>query len=327
MFGFIEITPIHWIIFIILILIAVILDLGVFHREAHTVNFKEALFWTAFWFCISMIFAFFFVKPFRGSVAFHEFVAGYITELSLSLDNVFVIAVIFTYFKVPEQFQHRVLFWGILGALIMRGVMIVLGIALIAKFHWILYLLGVFLIFSGIQLLFKGEKVPEPERNIAIKFARKIFPITPNYVGQKFFIKEEGKLLITPMFLVLLMVETTDLIFALDSIPAIFGITTDPFTVFTSNVFAILGLRSLYFVLAGAIRYFKYLQYGLSVILVFIGCKMLLPFIQTNLNILNGIKIEAHDALLFIAGVIVISIAISIISNFMNKKNNSNSVQ
>lgn len=323
MFAFIEITPLHWVIFIILILAAVFLDLGVFHRKAHTVNIKEAFFWTVFWFCISMSFAFFFVKPFRGNVAFHEFVAGYITELSLSLDNVFVIAIIFSYFKVPERFQHRVLFWGILGALIMRGVVIVLGIALIAKFHWVLYILGIFLIFSGVQLLFKGEQAPEPEKNIAIRLARKFFPITLSYVGQKLIVKQDGKFFITPMLLVLLMVETTDMMFAADSIPAIFGITTDPFTVFTSNVFAILGLRSLYFVLAGAIRYFKYLQYGLSVILVFIGCKLLLPFVQKELNILNGIKIEAHDALLFIASVIVISITTSIISNFLEKRNNN----
>lgn len=324
MIGFIEIGPLHWIIFIILILAAVFLDLGVFHRKAHIVKFKEALIWTAIWFSTSMLFAFLFVKPYRGDVAFHEFVAGYITELSLSLDNVFVIAVIFAYFRVPDNFQHRVLFWGIMGALIMRGIMIVVGISLIVKFHWILYILGLFLIFSGVQLLFKGEKTPEPEKNIAIRLAKKFFPLAPEYEGDKFIVKREGRLLITPMMLVLIMVETTDIIFALDSIPAIFGITTDPFTVFTSNVFAILGLRSLYFVLAGAIRYFKYLQYGLSVILVFIGVKMVLPFIQSQFNILKEIKIEAKDALLVITGIIVVSILLSVISGFIGKKENNN---
>lgn len=321
-FGFIQIGLQHWFVFIVIILIAVFLDLGVFHRRTHIVKFKEAFFWTAFWFCLSMGFAFLFVKPYRGDSAFHEFVAGYITELSLSLDNVFVIALIFSYFRVQEQFQHRVLFWGILGALIMRGIMIVLGIALINKFHWILYVLGAFLVYSGIHLAFSEEKAPEPEKNLAIRIARKIFPLTPTFEGQKFFIKNEGKLMMTPMMVVLIMVETTDLIFALDSLPAIFGITTDSFTVFTSNVFAILGLRSLYFVLAGALRYFKYLQYGLMVILVFIGCKMLLPFIQDEFGVLNWLKIEAKDALLVITSIIGVSIIISFISGFLSKKHN-----
>ncbi len=321
-FGVIQIGLQHWSVFIVIILIAVFVDLGVFHRKSHIVKFKEAFFWTAFWFCISMGFAFLFVKPYRGDSAFHEFVAGYITELSLSLDNVFVIALIFSYFRVQEQFQHRVLFWGILGALIMRGVMILLGIALINRFHWILYVLGFFLIYSGIHLAFSEEKQPEPEKNLAIRIARRIFPLTPTFEGQKFFIKNEGKLMMTPMMVVLIMVETTDLIFALDSLPAIFGITTDSFTVFTSNVFAILGLRSLYFVLAGALRYFKYLQYGLMIILVFIGFKMVLPLIQDKFGVLNWLTIEAKDALLVITGIISISVIISIVSGFLNKKKN-----
>lgn len=323
MFGFIEITPIHWAVFIIFIIIAVLLDLGVFHRKAHVVKVKEAIAWTSFWFILSMSFAFFFIKPYRGDVSFHEYIAGYITELSLSLDNVFVIAVIFSYFRVPHEFQHRVLFWGILGALIMRALMIILGIALISKFHWVLYILGLFLIFSGIKLLFSGGEAPEPEKNIAIRLARKFFPVTPGYEGQKFVVKKDGRRMITPMMLVLLMVETTDVIFALDSIPAIFGITTDPFIVFTSNVFAILGLRSLYFVLAGAIRYFKYLQYGLSVVLVFIGFKMIVPWAQNHIAALKGFKIEAKDALLVIAGIIFVSILLSVISALITKNNNN----
>lgn len=323
MFGFIQITPIHWAIFIIFVLVAVLLDLGVFHRKAHVVKIKEALIWTSFWFTLSMLFAFLFIKPYRGDVSFHEYIAGYITELSLSLDNVFVIAVVFSYFRVPHEFQHRVLFWGILGALVMRAIMIILGIALISKFHWILYILGLFLIFSGIKLVFSGGEAPEPEKNIAIRIARKFFPVTSDYEGQKFIVKRDGRTMITPMMLVLLMVETSDIIFALDSIPAIFGITTDSFIVFTSNVFAILGLRSLYFVLAGAIRYFKYLQYGLSVVLVFIGIKMVLPWAADHITALQGFKIEAKDALLVIAGIIFISILISVISALITKNNDN----
>ncbi|MCX7871861.1 MAG: TerC family protein [Verrucomicrobiae bacterium] len=322
MLCIIQITPLHWAVFIILVLGAVLLDLGVFHRKAHVVKVKEAFFWTLFWFTLSMLFAFLFIKPYRGNESFHEFIAGYITELSLSLDNVFVIAVIFSYFRVPHEFQHRVLFWGIMGALVMRAVMIVLGIALISKFHWILYILGLFLIFSGIKLVFSGGEAPEPEKNIAIRIARKLFPVTSDYEGQKFSVRKDGRLMITPMMLVLLMVETTDVIFALDSIPAIFGITTDSFIVFTSNVFAILGLRSLYFVLAGAIRYFKYLQYGLSVVLVFIGLKMLLPWLKNHVDALRDFKIEAKDALLVIAGIIFVSIILSVISAMFAKGNN-----
>ena len=325
MLGFIQITPLHWAVFIVFVLFAVLLDLGVFHRKAHIVKIKEAIAWTVFWFALSMLFAFFFIKPYRGDTPFHEYIAGYITELSLSLDNVFVIAVVFSYFRVPVEYQHRVLFFGILGALVMRMVMIVLGIALISKFHWILYLLGLFLIFSGIKLVFSGGEAPEPEKNLAIRIARKFFPVTPNYEGQKFVVKRDGKTMITPMMLVLLMVETSDIIFALDSIPAIFGITTDSFIVFTSNVFAILGLRSLYFVLAGAIRYFKYLQYGLSVILVFIGFKMVLPWAAEHINALHGFKIEAKEALLVIAGIIFVSILISVVSALITKNSNNKS--
>lgn len=327
MIGFIEITTLHWVIFILGVLIAVSLDLGVFHRRAHIVSFKEALAWTMVWFSTAMAFAFFFVKPYRGTIFFHEFIAGYITELSLSLDNVFVIAIIFAYFKVPHKFQHRVLFWGILGALIMRAIMITVGIGLIRQFHAVLYLLGAFLIFSGIKLIFSGGEAPEPEKNIAIRIARKFFPVTTYYEGQKFIIKKDGKWLLTPMMLVLLMVETTDVVFALDSIPAIFGITTDPFTVFTSNVFAILGLRSLYFVLAGAIRYFRYLQHGISAILVFIGFKLLLPWAQEQFGILPGFKLDAKDALAVIGTIIFISIATSVAASFLEKRTETDEPQ
>jgi tellurite resistance protein TerC len=204
------------------------------------------------------------------------FITGYVVELSLSMDNVFVIALIFAYFRVPLEYQHRVLFWGILGALVMRGAMILGGAGLIHQFDWILYVFGAFLLFSGIKMLFVGDEEVEPEKNVVIRLARRIYPVTTQFVGQRFFTQLDGRRALTPLALCLIMVETTDLIFAVDSIPAIFGITTEPFIVFTSNVFAILGLRSLYFLLVGLLRHFCYLKYGLALVLVFIGFKMLI---------------------------------------------------
>jgi tellurite resistance protein TerC len=275
MVGVIEITPWHWAGFILCVVFFLALDLGVFHRRAHVVRFKEALTWTAIWVTLSMLFAAALV-PLREHQEAVEFVTGYIIELSLSMDNVFVIALIFTYFRVPSQYQHRVLFWGILGALVMRGVMIAAGAALIERFMWTLYLFGAFLIFTGFKMMFVGDVEVHPERRLVIRLARKLFPVSAEINSQKFTTRLNGRLALTPLAIVLLMVETTDLIFALDSIPAIFGVTTKRFIVFTSNVFAILGLRSLYFVLAGMIDYFRYLKIGLSLVLVFIGVKMLL---------------------------------------------------
>ncbi|MCX8090404.1 MAG: TerC family protein [Verrucomicrobiae bacterium] len=275
MIAVIEITPWHYAGFILCILFFLALDLGVFHRKAHVVRFKEALAWTTLWVSTSLLFAGLLV-PLRGREEALEFLTGYIIELSLSMDNVFVIAVIFTYFRVPPQFQHRVLFWGILGALIMRGVMIALGVALIRQFGWILYVFGIFLVVTGIKMLFMDEQGVHPEKNPLLRLARRFFPVTPDFEGQKFVTRWQGRRALTPLALVLLVVETTDLMFAVDSIPAIFAVTQKPFIVFTSNVFAILGLRSLYFVLAGAIEYFRYLKVGLSVVLVFVGVKMLL---------------------------------------------------
>jgi tellurite resistance protein TerC len=240
-------------------------------------------------------------------------VTGYITELSLSMDNVFVIALIFGYFRVPSEFQHRVLFWGIVGALIMRGIMIAAGAALIQRFEWLLYVFGAFLLFTGIKMLFAEDEGPEPERNPLIRLTRRIFPVTNSFEGQRFTTRVGGRLALTPLALVLVMVETTDLIFAVDSIPAIFGFTTDPFIVFTSNIFAILGLRSLYFVLAGAIRYFRYLKVGLSLVLAFIGIKMLIdphhaPPKWFQLDIPTGMS------LLIVATIILTSILGSVIA-------------
>jgi tellurite resistance protein TerC len=275
MLALVEIQWWHWVSFILVIIVFLALDLGVFHREAHVVEFKEALCWTTIWFTMAMVFAWTLV-PVRGRSEAVDFLQGYLIELSLSMDNVFVIALIFQYFKVPPQFQHRVLFWGILGALLMRGLMIWLGTELIHAWHWTLYLFGAFLVITAVKMLAAGdESEVDPEHNPVLKLTRRFFPITPYFDGQKFITRWHGRRALTPLALVLLMVETTDLIFALDSIPAIFGVTTVPFIVFTSNVFAILGLRSLYFVLAGAIRYFRYLKIGLALVLAFVGIKML----------------------------------------------------
>lgn len=304
MLGVIEIQWWHWVGFILAILFFLALDLGVFHRKAHVVSFREALGWTAIWFAIAMLFALG-LRSMRGGEEALEFVTGYLIELSLSMDNVFVIAVIFGFFKVPAQYQHRVLFWGILGALVMRGLMIWLGAEMIQAYHWTLYVFGVFLIITGIKMMVAEDDDVNPENNPVLKLARRYFPVVSNYEGQHFVVIENGRRMLTPMALVLLMVETTDLVFALDSIPAIFAVTTDTFIVFTSNVFAILGLRSLYFVLAGAIGYFRYLKYGLALVLAFIGFKML---------IVEYWKIPIGISLGIVAGIILGAIALSVVA-------------
>jgi tellurite resistance protein TerC len=304
-----DISATHWIVFVVVVLVFLALDLGVFHRKAHVVRFREAFFWTAVWFLTAMAFGMLVaptVLPDWQRQQSFEFITGYIIELSLSMDNVFVIAVIFTYFRVEQQFQHRVLFWGILGALVMRGGLIWAGVALIQRIKWMFYVLGAFLVFTGIKMLFKRDEGVHPEKNVAIRLAQKIFPVSTQFDGQNFTTMLNGRRALTPMALVLLMVETTDLIFALDSIPAIFAVTLDPFIVFTSNVFAILGLRSLYFVLAGAIDYFRYLQVGLSMVLVFIGAKMLLMKTQ--------IHISTSLSLIIVGGIILVSILASILA-------------
>src|SRR5438046_1431056 len=290
--GQMKITPFHWAGFIVSVLLFLSLDLGVFHRHAHVVKFKEALSWTTIWFVLSLVFCGTLLKM-RVRAEVLEVFTGYFIELSLSMDNVFVMAVIFGYFRVPLEYQHRVLFWGILGALIMRGVMIGLGAALINRFDWVLQVLGVILIFSGLKMIFFGDKPPDPEKNVVLRLARNLFPVTDGFDGQKFLARLDGRAALTPLALVLLMVETTDLIFAVDSIPAIFAVTKKPFIVFTSNVFAILGLRSLYFVLAGAIGYFRYLKVGLSLVLCFIGTKMLLGAWDVDIPITMSLAVVA----------------------------------
>jgi tellurite resistance protein TerC len=318
MLGFIEITAWHWAGFILCVLFFLALDLGVFHKTAHVVKFKEALAWSVVWVTLSLLFAAALV-PLRGKHEAVEFVTGYIIELSLSMDNVFVIALIFTYFRVPPQYQHRVLFWGILGALIMRGMMIAAGAALIQRYQWVLYLFGAFLIFTGVKMMFVTDEGVHPEKNPVIRAARKLFHISPEFHGEKFTTRLNGKFALTSLALVLMMVETTDLIFALDSIPAIFAVTTKPFIVFTSNVFAILGLRSLYFVLAGAIEYFRYLKIGLSIVLLFIGAKMLIdPHGQPEKWF--QVEIPTSVSLLVVAAIIATSIALSIAAAEREKK-------
>ncbi len=318
MLALIEITAWHWVGFISCVLIFLALDLGLFHRRAHKVRFKEALAWSTVWFCLAMVFALA-LRPLRGQKESLEFLTGYLIELSLSMDNVFVIALIFGYFRIPAEYQHRVLYWGILGALVMRGLMIGLGIALISLFHWVLYVFGAFLVYSGVKMLFVETEV-EPEKNSVIRLARKLYPVTPGLDGQKFISFWQGRTALTPLALVLLMVETTDLIFAVDSIPAVFAVTRKPFIVFTSNVFAILGLRSLYFVLAEAIAYFRYLKYGLSLVLVFIGVKMLLdrpdepPFYWFQVDIPISVSLSV------VAAIILISILLSVIATYREKE-------
>ena len=313
MFALTAITSWHWVAFVGLVLVFLAADLGVFHREAHVVKFKEALLWTVVWFSLAVLFAVG-LSQIRSDDEALEFGTGYIIELSLSMDNVFVIALIFAYFRVPLAFQHRVLFWGILGALVMRGLMIGIGSALVHRFHWMLYVFGAFLIYTGIKMVFTSEEGVHPEKNPVIRATQKLFPVSTDFVGQKFLTRINGKRALTPLALVLLMVETTDLIFAVDSIPAIFAVTQKPFIVFTSNVFAILGLRSLYFVLANAIGYFRYLKIGLSAVLIFIGAKMLLPLLQGRLNLLPDFELPTTSALVIVAGIILVSILSSVIS-------------
>ena len=273
--GSVEITPWHWAGFILCVLVFLALDLGLFHRRARVVKFREAAAWSMIWFALAMVFAGA-MAHWRGREEAVQFTTGYIIELSLSLDNILVIALIFAWFQIPVQFQHRLLFWGILGALVMRGAMIAAGAELISRFDWVLYVFGAFLVFTGIKMLFSGKDTVQPEKNLTQRLARKLFAVSPDLDGQKFFTRLDGRFALTPLTLVLLLIETTDLIFAVDSVPAVFSVTRKAFIVFTSNVFAILGLRSMYFLLAGALGYFRYLKVGLSVVLAFVGLKMLL---------------------------------------------------
>jgi tellurite resistance protein TerC len=296
-----------WIGFNAFILAMLALDLGVFHRKSHVVSLKESLTWTCVWVMLALAFNAG-VWHFAGSGKALEFFTGYVIEKSLSVDNVFVFALLFSYFAVPPVYQHKVLFWGILGALLMRAVMIAAGAALIAKFAWIIYVFGGFLILTGIKMIVKREEEIHPERNPLVRWFKKLMPVTPEYRGDKFFVRENGLRMATPLFVVLLLVEFTDLIFAVDSIPAIFAVTKDPFIVYTSNVFAILGLRSLYFALAGVMDKFHYLKIGLGVVLSFVGVKMILAHTAWKIDTLVSL------------GVIVAILATSVVWSLVKPK-------
>ena len=268
-----------WIGFNLFVLAMLALDLGIFHRQAHAVSIKEALIWSIVWITLAMVFNVG-IYFFSGAEPAVQFFAGYLIEKSLSVDNIFVFVLVFTAFQVPAIYQHRVLFWGVLGALVMRGTLIALGTVLLTMFHWIIYLFGAFLIITGLRMAFHKETEVHPEKNPLVKLSRRFIPVTNEYVGDRFIVRRAGRVWVTPLLLVLTVIETTDLIFALDSIPAIFAVTLDPFIVYTSNVFAILGLRSLYFVFANAMGKFYYLKTGLAVILSFVGVKMVISDIH-----------------------------------------------
>jgi tellurite resistance protein TerC len=284
-------TILIWIGFLTFILAMLAIDLGVFHRKQHVISIREALAWSIVWIALSLLFnvGVYFMYEHHifgigielghnvgGKEAAIDYFTGYVIEKSLSLDNIFVIALVFTYFRVPPEYQHRVLFWGILGAMIMRGIMIALGVALITRFDWIVYVFGGILVLTAIKMLVMMDKEIDPSRNPLVRLARYVYPVSPGYDGQKFFTLINGRRAITPMFLVLLVIESMDVLFAVDSIPAIFAITHDPFIVFTSNIFAILGLRALYFALAGVLYRFRYVKYSLIFILIYVGVKMIL---------------------------------------------------
>jgi len=290
-----------WIGFNVFVLLMLALDLGVFHRKSSVIKVKEALIWTCVWVFMAFLFNVFIYYQMGQEKAF-EFFTGYLIEKSLSVDNIFVIILIFSYFNVPSSYQHKVLFWGILGALVLRVVFILAGVELIHKFHWLIYIFGAFLIYTGIKIVTQGDVKLDPDKNPLVKLVRKFFPVTEHFEGDNFFVRRDNKLWATPLFIVVVVIEATDLIFAVDSIPAILSISDDAFIVYTSNVFAILGLRSLYFALAGIEKYFVYLKYGLSAILVFIGAKMCLADI---------IKIPIEVSLAFI----ILTLAMAVLAS------------
>ncbi|MCS6954086.1 MAG: TerC family protein [Bryobacterales bacterium] len=294
-------TPLLWVGFTLFVLAMLALDLGVFHRRAHEVRMAEALAWTVVWIVLALAFNVG-VYFWFGSHRALEFLTGYLIEKALSVDNIFVFLVIFSYFAVPPAFQHRVLFWGVLGALVMRAIFIVVGAALLQRFHWVIYVFGAFLVFTAIKLFLQRASEVHPERNPVFLLFRRMVPSVSDYRGQRFVVKEGGQWRATPLLLVLVCVEATDLVFAVDSIPAIFAVTRDPFIVYTSNIFAILGLRALYFVLAGMMARFHYLRVGLAIVLGFVGVKMLIS---------EFYKVPITLSLAVVAGVLSVSVVAS----------------
>jgi tellurite resistance protein TerC len=291
-----------WIGFNVFVLVLLALDLGVFHRKAHEVSLKEAGIWSVVWVALALGFSAIIFGT-RGSEAGTQFLTGYLIEKALSVDNIFVFVMLFSFFAIPAQYQHRVLFWGILGALVMRGIFIGAGAFVLERFHWVLYVFGALLVITGIKMARRVEAFDLAKSSV-LKFVRRWLPVTPTLHGERFWIRENGRRLATPLFLALVLVEVTDLVFAVDSIPAIFAITSDPFLVYTSNVFAILGLRSMYFLLAGVVHRFIYLKYGLAAVLVFVGAKMLL---------VDLFKVPVTVSLTVVALTIAISVVASLL--------------
>jgi len=292
-----------WVGFNLFVLGMLALDLGVFNRKPHKTTVREALIWSGVWIGLALLFnagLYYWLGPQKAL----EFLTGYLIEKSLSVDNIFVFLLVFSYFKVPAQHQHKVLFWGVVGALLMRALFIALGVALIQRFHWIIYVFGAFLVFSGIKLAIEKDKEIRPEKNPILRLFHRLMPVTQTYEEGRFFVERSGRRVATPLFIVLLVVETTDVIFAVDSIPAIMSISLDPFIIYTSNVFAILGLRALYFALAGMMQSFHYLHYGLSAILVFVGLKMLL---------LDLYKMPVGVALGVVGAILAVSVVLSML--------------
>jgi tellurite resistance protein TerC len=299
-----------WIAFNVFVLGMLAIDLGIFHRKAHTVSIKEASIWSAVWILLALVFnlGIYFVW---GQDKALEFLTGYVIEKSLSVDNLFVFLMIFQYFATPAIYQHRILFWGIVGALFMRAIFIATGAALLENFHWMIYVFGAFLIITGIKMLLQGDHKLDPQKNPVVRLFQRWMPLTNEYQGQRFFVRKEGKINATLLMLVLVVVETTDVIFAVDSIPAIFAITRDPFIVYTSNVFAILGLRALYFMLAGVMEMFVYLKVGLSFVLCFVGAKMLIVDIY---------KIPIGASLGVVGGILILSVVVSLLVQWKEQR-------
>jgi tellurite resistance protein TerC len=300
-----EISIYFWIGFHVFILLMLSLDLGVFHKHTHKIPVKEAVIWSGVWITLALLFnVFIYIYSGSNKTIALEFLTGYVIEYSLSVDNIFVFILIFSYFAVKDQYQHKILFWGIIGALIMRGIFIFTGVALINRFHWIVIIFGGFLVFTGVKMLIQKDTDVDPEKNPIVRFFRKFLPVSDSLHGDKLFIRQKGRLFATPLFLVLLIIESSDLIFAVDSIPAILAISKDTFIVYTSNIFAILGLRSLYFAIAGIMGYFRYLKIGLAFVLSFVGIKMLGSYFHLEIPIVLS--------LLIIIGILLISIVASV---------------
>ncbi len=308
-----EVNPVFWVIFSLIIIVMLALDLGIFNKKSHEIKLKEALLWVVVWISLAMIFNLIVLSQFGKTKAL-EFLTAYVIEYSLSIDNIFVFIMVFSFFSVRKEYQHKVLFWGILGAVIMRAVFIFAGVALINRFHWIVIIFGAFLVFTGLKMLLQKEEAKvDPEKNSLVRLFRKFLPVTDQLHGDSFFVRKDGKNYATPLFIVLLIIESTDLIFAVDSIPAVLAISKDTFIVFTSNIFAILGLRSLYFAVSGIMGLFRYLKVGLAFVLTFVGLKMLAAYFHFEIPVTLSLSI------------IVLILLLSIIASVIIKRGDSTS--